>query len=183
MLTSGVRPTGCHVVSPPMSRSDTSAPAGVVVIETSMRDAGPHAVQHRIARNAGLRLRRQEKRFTVAVEVSEPEDLGQRHVARPARAARSPRPQRDDRRNHDDGGRQGADRPGPAPGHDAGRALRAPVPARTPRARGPTPRRSRTGGHGALSSARSTTRAMSSVTPATPVSGACGRSTIACSSS
>ena len=88
------------------------------------RDAGPHAVQYRIARDASLRLRRQEKRFTVAVEVSEPEDLRQRHIARPARAARSPRPHRDDGRNHDDGARQGADRPGPAPGHDAGRALR-----------------------------------------------------------
>ena len=43
------------------------------------RDPGPHAVQMDRP-NASLRLRRQEKRFTVAVEVGEPEDLGQCHV-------------------------------------------------------------------------------------------------------
>ena len=92
VLTSGVRPIGCHVASPPMSRRDTPASAGVVGDRDLPRDARPQAVQHWIARNARLRLRRQQKRFTVAVEVSEPDDLRQRHVARPARAARSPHP-------------------------------------------------------------------------------------------
>ena len=89
------------------------------------RDAGPQAIQHGIARNARLRLRREEKGLTVAVQVRKPEDLGQRHVARPASAARPPRPQRDDGRDHDDGADQGRDRSGPAQGRDSHRALRA----------------------------------------------------------
>jgi hypothetical protein len=40
-----------------------------------LRDAGPQAVQHGIAGNARLRLRREEKRLAVAVEIGEPEDL------------------------------------------------------------------------------------------------------------